>query len=79
MAAKLHMPNKIVTKLRQVEVLASHCDVDLEWLPAIQKSGSMFAHVGQVACSMPGAAPEAQQLDDACDGDVEAVVAAATA
>tara|TARA_R100000789_G_scaffold46474_1_gene47168 strand:+ start:14846 stop:15745 length:900 start_codon:yes stop_codon:yes gene_type:complete len=39
----------------------------------------MFAHVEQVACPLCGADPDAQHLDETCDGDVEAVVAAATA
>lgn len=60
-------------------LLADHYHVDLKRLTAIQESGSMFAHVEQVACPLCGADPDAQHLDETCDGDVEAVVAAATA
>ena len=65
--------------LARFELLAKHYDVDLKRLTAIQESGSMFAHVEQVACPLCGADPDAQHLDKTCDGDVEAIVAAATA
>ncbi len=39
----------------------------------------MFAHVESVPCPLCGASPQAQQHDAACDGDVEAIVQAATA
>ncbi|WP_306031275.1 hypothetical protein [Stappia sp. MMSF_3263] len=61
------------------ELLSDHYDVDLKRLTAIQESGSMFVHVEQVACPLCGAEPDAQHLQETCDGDVEAIVAAATA
>lgn len=71
--------DEISDLLARFGLLADHYDVDLKRLTAIQESGSMFAHVEQVACPLCGAAPEAQHLDETCDGDVEAVVMAATA
>ncbi|WP_305988434.1 hypothetical protein [Roseibium sp. MMSF_3544] len=65
--------------LARFNLLADHYDIDLKRLSAIQESGSMFAHVEKVVCPMCGAAPDAQHLDETCDGDVEAVVMAATA
>ncbi|GHH05571.1 AAA family ATPase [Pseudodonghicola xiamenensis] len=65
--------------LARFRLLSQHYDVDLKRLTAIQESGSMFAHVERVACPLCGADPDAQHLDETCDGDVEAVVAAATA
>jgi len=65
--------------LTRFGLLSDHYNVDLKRLTAIQESGSMFAHVERVACPLCGADPEAQHLDETCDGDVEAVVAAATA
>lgn len=71
--------DEISDLLTRFGLLADHYDVDLKRLTAIQESGSMFVHVEQVVCPLCGAAPEAQHLDETCDGDVEAVVAAATA
>ncbi|MDZ5698687.1 hypothetical protein [Chelativorans sp. M5D2P16] len=71
--------DEISDLLARFGLLAEHYDVDIKRLTAIQESGSMFAHVEQVACPLCGAEPEAQHLDETCDGDVEAVVAAATA
>lgn len=71
--------DEISDLLTRFSLLAAHYDVDLKRLTAIQESGSMFAHVEQVACPLCGADPEAQHLDDKCDGDVDAVVVAATA
>ncbi len=71
--------DEISDLLARFSLLAEHYGVDLKRLTAIQESGSMFAYVEQVTCPLCGAAPEAQHLDETCDGDVEAVVVAATA
>jgi predicted nuclease with TOPRIM domain len=71
--------DEISDLLARFGLLAEHYDVDLKRLSAIQASGSMFAHVEQVACPLCGADPEAQHLGETCDGDVEAVVTAASA
>ena len=65
--------------LTRFRLLADHYDVDLKRLIAIQESGSMFAYVVPVACPLCGADPDSQHVEETCDGDVEAVVAAATA
>lgn len=60
-------------------LLAEHYRVDLARLRAIQESGSLFAYVERVACPLCGANPEAQHVDEDCDGNVANVVQAATA
>ena len=65
--------------LGRFALLEKHYAVDIERLKAIQESGSMFAHVEPVPCPLCGAKPEDQHHDEKCDGDVEAVTAAATA
>lgn len=71
--------NEIDDLISRFDLLADHYDVDIKRLTAIQESGSMFAHFEQVACPLCGAAPEAQHLDETCDGDVESIVVAASA
>lgn len=71
--------DEISDLLTRFDLLLDHYSVDLERLTAIQESGSMFAHVEAVPCPLCGAYPDAQQHEDACDGDVEAIVQAATA
>lgn len=71
--------DEISDLLTRFSLLADHYDVDLKRLTAIRESGSMFAYVEQVACPLCGAAADAQHLEETCDGDVEAVVAAAAA
>ena len=71
--------DEIIDLLARFRLLADHYDVDLKRLTAIQESGSMFAHVERVACPLCGAGSDVQHVDETCDGDVEAVVAAATA
>lgn len=65
--------------LARFELLAKHYAVDRERLLAIQESGSMFSYIEQSPCPLCGASPDAQHMDDQCDGDVEAVVTAASA
>lgn len=68
--------NDLLVRFR---LLADHYNIDLKRLTAIQASGSMFVHVEQVACPICGADPEAQHVAEACDGNIVAVVMAATA
>jgi len=82
----LHDRNSIENRLTEIEellarfdLLREHYEVDTKRLAAIQESGSMFVHVEQVPCPLCGAPPDAQHLDDDCDGDVEAIVQAASA
>ena len=71
--------DEIADLLTRFDLLLQHYAVDIERLTAIQESGAMFAHVESVPCPLCGASPEAQQHDAACDGDVEAIVQAASA
>ena len=71
--------DEIGNVLARFDLLLKHYDVDEERLRAIQEGGSMFAHVAAVACPLCGALPDAQKHEEACDGDVEAIVEAATA
>lgn len=71
--------DEIENLLARFSLLKDHYSVDLERLQAIQESGSMFAHVEPVPCPLCGAKPDAQHLDETCDGDVEAIIAAALA
>lgn len=71
--------DEIADLLARFDLLLEHYAVDIERLTAIQESGAMFAHVESVPCPLCGASPQVQQHDAACDGDVEAIVLAATA
>ena len=59
--------------------LLKHYSVDEDRLQAILESGSMFAHVEAVPCPLCGAPPHAQRHEEACDGDVDAILQAAKA
>jgi len=61
------------------ELLAQHYGIDHERLRAVQESGSLFAYVKRVACPLCGASPDAQHVDDDCEGNVAVIVEAATA
>jgi len=71
--------DEIADLLTRFDLLLEHYTIDIDRLTAIQESGAMFAHVESVPCPICGAPPEAQQHDAACDGDVEAIVQAASA
>jgi len=65
--------------LERFKLLSKHYEIDKERLAAIQESGSMFTHVDKVLCPLCGAEPDSQHASESCDGDVEAVVQAASA
>lgn len=71
--------HEISELLARFELLGKHYAVDRGRLLAIQESGSMFSYIEQAPCPLCGASPEAQHIGDECDGDVEAVVTAASA
>lgn len=71
--------DEIADLLTRFDLLVEHYAVDIERLTAIQESGAMFSHVELVSCPLCGALPEAQQHGVACDGDIEAIVQAASA
>lgn len=70
---------EITELLARFDLLQTHYGIDKERLTAIQESGSMFAHVDQAACPLCGATPDAQHIAEDCDGDVDAIVNAASA
>jgi len=70
--------DEIADLLTRFSLLSEHYAIDIERLEAIQESGSMFAHVEAVPCPLCGAAPDDQHLEDTCEGDVEAIVLAAS-
>lgn len=65
--------------LTRFDLLRDHYEVDILRLEAIQESGSMFASVEQAPCPLCGAEPKTQHIVDSCDGDVVAIVQAASA
>ena len=71
--------DEIADLLTRFNLLLAHYAVDVERLTAIQECGAMFAHVESVPCPLCGASPQEQDHDAACDGDVEAIVQAASA
>lgn len=71
--------DEIAELLARFSLLHDHYKVDVERLTAIQESGSLFAHVEPVPCPLCGAPPESQHDGEACDGDVDAIVLAASA
>lgn len=71
--------DEISDLLTRFVLLREHYAVDIDRLQAIRESGSMFAHVDAIPCPLCGAAPEAQHLENTCEGDVDAIVVAAIA
>ncbi|TRD00144.1 hypothetical protein FJV76_23675 [Mesorhizobium sp. WSM4303] len=78
-AAILSRLDDISDLLARFNLLRDHYAVDIERLAAIRESGSMFAHVDAVPCPLCGALPEAQHLEKTCEGDVDAIISAASA
>ena len=71
--------SEITDLLARFDLLQTHYAVDKARLTAIQESGSMFAHVAQAACPLCGANPDHQHVAEECEGDVNAIVNAASA
>ena len=71
--------DEISDLLARFNLLREHYAVDIERLVAIRESGSMFVYADVVACPLCGAEPHAQHLEEICDGNVDAVVLAASA
>jgi AAA domain-containing protein len=65
--------------LARFSLLREHYQVDTERLTAIQESGSLFEHLEPVSCPLCGAPAREQHIDDACEGDVESIIIAASA
>jgi hypothetical protein len=70
---------EIGTLEARFELLAEHYKSDEQRLAAIIEAGAFFVLEDQTNCPVCGAAPGHHRPDQACDGDVDAIVAAATA
>jgi hypothetical protein len=70
--------SEVGSLLARFELLDTHYRIDVERLLAIREAGSLFFHQEHTRCPLCGADPSVQHLDGGCDGDVEAVVAAAS-
>lgn len=64
--------------LARFDLLRYHYNVDIDRLIAIRESGSLFSHVEAIPCPVCGAKPEAQHIDATCEGDIDAIVFAAS-
>jgi predicted nucleic acid-binding Zn-ribbon protein len=71
--------DEITDLLERFALLREHYKVDIKRLLAIQESGSLFVHHERVTCPLCGSLPEQNHTEMDCDGDVEAVVKAASA
>lgn len=70
---------EITELLQRFELLDEHYKVDIERLKSIQESGYLFAYVEVAICPLCGAKPDSQHADQNCDGNVAAIILAATA
>jgi hypothetical protein len=70
---------EIDTLRARFELLAEHYKSDGQRLASIVEAGAFFVLEDQGNCPVCGAAPEDHRPDQACEGDVAAIVAAATA
>lgn len=68
---------EITSLLERFDLLGQHYRSDMERLRGIEEAGTLFSVLGHTPCPLCGAAPEHHQRDAECDGNVEAVVAAA--
>jgi hypothetical protein len=63
--------------LERFTLLEKHYNSDIDRLRGIEEAGTLFGVLGQTSCPLCGADPEHHQSKKACDGDIDAVVAAA--
>ena len=68
---------EITSLLERFNLLDQHYRSDLVRLRGIEETGTLFVALGQGPCPLCGAAPKHQKRESDCDGNVEAVVAAA--
>jgi hypothetical protein len=71
--------NEINELQERFKLLDAQYTNDIKRLVAIEESGQFFVLQEPMACPLCGAAPEGQNHDAACDGNVAAVTQAATA
>ena len=70
--------DEINEHLARFRLLREHYEVDIERLLAIQEGGIIFDDFEIVPCPLCGALPETQHAEEVCDGNVEAIVKAAS-
>ena len=63
--------------LQRFELLGQHYESDLGRLEALREAGSLVAALNPRICPLCGAAPSDQHRESDCDGNIEAIVAAA--
>jgi predicted nuclease with TOPRIM domain len=68
---------EIASLVERFTLLDRHYVSDVARLRGIEEGGTLFEVLGQAPCPLCGAAPEDHRRDADCDGNVEAVVAAA--
>jgi len=71
--------DEICELLERFALLRDHYTVDINRLEAIEESGSLFVHHERVLCPLCGSLPDENHSEDACDGNVESIVIAASA
>lgn len=70
---------EISTLLERFELLDEHYDSDLQRLKGMEEAGSLFVALGKSSCPICGALPDDQHIGESCDGNVDRIVAAASA
>jgi hypothetical protein len=68
---------EIESLLERFALLDQHYQSDIARLRGIEETGTLFVTLGQGPCALCGADPAHQRRDTDCDGNVDAVVAAA--
>lgn len=71
--------DEVIQQLSRFKLLDEHYEADLIRVSAIVESGIIFSSMDLVRCPHCGAAPDAQNMDHDCAGDVGPVVEAANA
>jgi septal ring factor EnvC (AmiA/AmiB activator) len=69
--------SEIASLIERFVLLERHYLSDVARLRGIEEGGTLFQVLGQTPCPLCGAAPADHRRDSDCDGNVEAVVAAA--
>lgn len=75
----LERRGEIDEMLARFTLLDAHYDSDLARLDGIREAGSLVAALSPQKCPLCGAEPDHQHRDGDCDGNLEAVVVAASA
>jgi hypothetical protein len=70
---------EITSLLERFKLLDKHYQSDLQRLRAIEEAGTLFTALGETSCPLCGAGPDDHHLERECEGNIDAVVAAAGA